>query len=175
MILRHLRAMALPPTLAAAFLFSPQVSAQDTTVPAADPDRGRVVYQRVGYCVTCHGWAADGKSGLSMHAPIGANLRKSELDTEGLTQVIRCGIPGTKMPYHDSAAYRDGKCYGQVMADFKPGTEPVRGKTFRDKQLADLVVYLQAHVIGRGAPTYEECADYFGTSADKACAYLKTN
>lgn len=169
-----LRAIILPPTLAAAVLFSPHAIAQDTAM-VGDPDRGRIVYQRVGYCVTCHGWAGDGQSGISMHAPIGANLRETALDAEGLATVIKCGIPGTKMPYHDSAAYRDDRCYGQVMADFEPGTEPPRGKTFRAKQLTDLIAYLQTHVIGRGKPNYDECADYFGTSATKACAYLKTN
>lgn len=175
MTLRHLRAMALPPALAAAFLFSPHAVAQDDSDVVADPDRGRVVYQRIGYCVTCHGWAGDGKSGISMHAPVGANLRESLLDAEALAVVIQCGIPGTGMPYHDSAAYRDDRCYGQVMADFEGEKPPVRGKTFREKQLADLVAYLQAHVVGLGAPNYDECADYFGTSAVKACAYLKTN
>jgi mono/diheme cytochrome c family protein len=174
MTLRHLCVIALPPTLAAAFLFSPQAVAQDAPAVVGDPDRGRIVYQRVGYCVNCHGWAGDGNSGISMHAPVGANLRETKLDAEGLAEVIRCGIPGTGMPYHESAAYRDDRCYGQVRADFEEGTVPVRGKTFRDRQLADLVAYLQVHMIGFGKPNYNECADYFGPSADKSCGYLKT-
>ena len=175
MTLRHLSAIALPPTIAAAFLFSPHAIAQDSTAVVGDPDRGRIVYQKVGYCVNCHGWAGDGKSGISFHSPAGANLRETKLDAEGLAEVIRCGIPGTEMPYHESGAYRDGRCYGLVLADFEEGTVPSRGKTFRDKPLADLIAYLQAHMIGLGKPNYDECADYFGTSVDKACANMKAD
>lgn len=179
MTLPGLLSVSLPVLMGLAVLFSTFARAQDTTVPAAlvgDPERGRIVFQRVGYCVNCHGWAGDGQSGRNPMSPgSSANLRETQLDTEGLTEVIKCGRPGTQMPYHEAAAYRDDRCYGMVMADFDPGSEPVRGKTFRDKQLADLIAYLQTHEIGRGKPNYEECADYYGTSADKACSYLKAN
>ncbi len=49
------------------------------------------------------------------------------------------------------------------------------GKTFREKPMVDLIAYLQKYVIGQGKPTYEECAQYFDTSAGAACAYLKDN
>jgi mono/diheme cytochrome c family protein len=156
-----------------AALLAPAVMAQDMV---GDADKGRTIYQRVGICVNCHGWAGDGRAGANplSHAAA-ANLRESGLDTAGLVEVIKCGIPGTAMPYHDSAAYSDGRCYGMVMGDYEPGSEPARGKTFRDKQLADLIAYLQTRMIGLGKPTYDECADYFGSSAGKACAYLKSD
>jgi mono/diheme cytochrome c family protein len=141
---------------------------------AGDPVRGKVVFQRVGYCVNCHGWAGDGQSGRNPRSPdAGANLRETSLDTESLAQVIRCGFPGTQMPYHEGPAYKDGRCYGLTNADFEPGFEPIRGKTFTEKDVMNLVAYLQTHMIGLGKPTYEECADYFEKSAEKACAYLK--
>ena len=178
MTLRRLLSVLLLVLNGLAVLFATLARAQDATDPAAligDPERGKIVFQRVGYCVNCHGWAGDGQSGRNplSHAAA-ANLRESQLDKEGLIEVIKCGIPGSKMPYHDGAAYRDDRCYGMVMADFDPGSEPVRGKTFRDKELANLVAYLQTHMIGLGKPNYAECADYFGTSADKACSYLKS-
>jgi len=177
MTLPGLLSVSLPLFMGLAVLFATFAIAQDTT-PAAlvgDPVRGKIVFQRVGYCVNCHGWAGDGQSGRNplSHAAA-ANLRETQLDTEGLTEVIKCGLPGTPMPYHDSAAYRDDRCYGMVMTDFDPGNAPTKGKTFRGKQLADLIAYLQTHMIGKGKPTYDECADYFGGSADTACAYLKT-
>jgi hypothetical protein len=79
------------------------------------------------------------------------------------------------MPYHDAAAYKDDRCYGMVLSDFEPDEAPPRGKTFRDKQLSDLIAYLQTSMIGLGKPTYDECAAYFESSADKACSYLKAN
>ena len=175
MTLRHLSYIVLPSTIAAAFLFSPYAIAQDTIALVGDPDKGRTIYQKVGYCVKCHGWPGDGISGISFQAPAGSSLRATKLDAEGLTEVIRCGIPGTEMPYHEAAAYRDDRCYGLVLSDFEEGTAPVRGKTFPDKQFVDLIAYLQAQMIGLGEPNHDECAAYFGTSADKACAYLETD
>lgn len=138
-----------------------------------DPERGKIVYRSVAYCINCHGWAADGKTGVNLRSPTGSNLRESQLDTEELLTVIRCGIPGTPMPFHDRAAYRDDRCYGMVMSDFDPSSEPMRGKTFHEKDFANVVAYLQAHVIGRGNPTFEECAEFYDNPDAKACSRLK--
>ena len=174
MALRRLRPVILPILLGLA-LFSPtRAGAQETAATVGDPERGKVVFQKIGYCVSCHGWAGDGQAGRNPLArATGSNLRKTQLDPESLAQVIKCGLPGTPMPYHEAAAYRDDRCYGMVMADFGPGEAPVRGKTFRDKDVAHLVAYMQQHIIGLGKPTAEECAQYYGASADKACAYLR--
>lgn len=139
-----------------------------------DPEKGKRIYQRVGICVNCHGWAGDGQSGRNplSHAA-GANLRETKLDSQGLYDTIRCGIPGTQMPYHDSVSYRDDRCFGMVMSDFDEGRRPIKGKTFREKQMVDLIAYLQKYIIGHGKPTYDECVLYFGTSADKSCSSLK--
>ncbi len=177
MTLCGMLSVMLPVSIGPALMASSYARAQDTTDTAAlagDPERGKAVFQRVGYCVNCHGWAGDGQAGRNpMAHAAGASLRETQLDTEGLTEVIKCGLPGTRMPYHDSASYRDDRCYGMVLADFDAGSGPVRGKTFGEKQLVDLVAYLETHVIGLGKPTYDECADYYGASADKACGYLK--
>ena len=178
MALRRPLSVILPALVGLAVLFSTFASAQDTTAAAAlvgDPERGKIVFQKVGYCVSCHGWAGDGQAGRNPLSRAGsANLRETQLDTEGLTEVIKCGLPGTKMPYHEAAAYRDDRCNGMVLTDFEPGGEPIRGKTFRDKDVANLVAYMQTHMIGLGKPTYDECTDYFGASADKSCSYLKS-
>ncbi len=179
MTLPGLLPVLLPVLLGMAVLLSTYARAQETTAPTAlvgDPERGKTVYQKIGYCVNCHGWAGDGQSGRNplSHAAA-ANLRETQLDTKVLTEVIKCGLPGTKMPYHDSAAYRDDRCNGMVMADFDAETKPIRGKTFRDQDLANLVAYMQAQMIGLGKPNYAECEDYYGASASKACAYLKTD
>lgn len=176
---RRRLSVILPMTAGIAILVSTFAMAQDAAMTAAvlgDPERGKAVYQKVGFCTNCHGWAGDGGAGRNpMARGGGVNIRKTGLDAEGLAEVIRCGIPGTAMPYHDSAAYRDDRCYGMVMSDFEPEGAPVRGKTFREKQLADLVAYLQANVIGPDKPTLEQCAAFYGESADKSCAYLVTD
>lgn len=169
----------LPLTAGIAIWFSTFGMAQDISATATlvgDPVRGKAVYQKVGFCTNCHGWAGDGGAGRNpMARGGGVNIRKTGLDAEGLAEVIRCGIPGTAMPYHDSGAYRDDRCYGLVMSDFEPGKAPERGKTFREKQLADLVAYLQAKVLGPDKPTLEQCTEFYGESAEKSCAYLVTD
>lgn len=160
-------------TLAFVTLAVPVTRAQQAIDQAGDPKRGKSVFRSVGLCVNCHGWAADGKTGISWGAPAGANLRETKLDEAALIEAIKCGRPGTPMPYHDRAAYRDDRCYGMVMSDFAPGSEPTRGNTFGDRDVANVVTYLQTHVIGLGKPTYEECADFYDNRAAKACSSMK--
>src|SRR3569833_1062016 len=121
-----------------------------------DAEKGKQVYQRVGVCVNCHGWPGNGRDGVMLQRS-GANLRETKLDAQGLYDTIRCGIPGTQMPYHDSASYKDDRCNGMLMSDFTDDQKPITGKTFSEHQMVDLIAYLQKYVIGHGIPTYDEC------------------
>jgi mono/diheme cytochrome c family protein len=141
-------------------------------VSQGDADRGMKIYKDKA-CTECHGWSGDGLNGRHPRSPQGADLRVTALENDHLAEVIRCGRPFTPMPYHDNVAYKDDRCYGMVAADFDPGEMPPRGKTFREKDLIDLVAYLRRDVIGQGDQTYENCAAFFGSSADRFCAYLK--
>lgn len=170
------RAAALPLaalTLAIVTLTAPIGRAQDAGEITGDPERGRVVFRSVGYCVNCHGWAGDGKSGTNLQAPVGPNLRETALDTTALTEVIGCGRPGTPMPYHDRAAYRDGRCFGMALEDFAAGAEPVRGKTFSDRDVANVVAFLETYVIGRGQPTFAECTEFYDNPSAAACSGME--
>lgn len=139
-----------------------------------DAEKGKRIYQRVGFCVNCHGWPGDGLTGLNPMVHVaGANLRETQMDAQAVYDTIRCGIPGTQMPYFDGASYRDDRCNGLLISDFAPGQKPTMGKTFSEHQMVDLVAYLETYVIGHGKPTYDECVLYFDTSADRACAYLR--
>jgi hypothetical protein len=176
LILQALKLVALGAVALLCFNFA--ALAQFNATPdftQGDAEKGKVIYQRVGVCANCHGWPGDGVSGRNpiSHAGTVANLRESQLDTQALYDVIRCGVPGTHMPYHDSASYKDDRCYGLTFADFDANHQPMKGKTFREKQMVDLIAYLEKYMIGLGKPTYEECVLYFDTSADKSCSYLK--
>lgn len=53
------------------------------------------------------------------------SLRETALDRELPLEVVRCGRPATRMPYHDRNAYKSVDCYGGVTkanlgADFPP-------------------------------------------------------
>lgn len=151
--------------------FAEFVASPDFT--QGDAEKGKRVYQRVGVCANCHGWPGDGESGRNPMVHVaGANLRETQLDPQGLYDVIRCGIPGTQMPYHDRVSYKDERCNGMLLSDFDDIQRPVMGKTFSEQQTVDLIAYLEKYVIGRGKPTYDECALYFD-SPDRSCSYLK--
>lgn len=168
-----LPARALAIAIALLTLVVPVSRAQQLPDLVGDPERGRVVFLKTGGCVNCHGWPGDGRTGIDMRSPTGANLRESQLDKPSLTEVVACGRPATQMPYHDRNAYRDARCYGMVLADFAPDTAPNRGKLLREQDIANVVAYLEAKVLGRGLPTFDECIDAFDNPAAAACKTLK--
>lgn len=162
-----LASLCLSTAVLAEFIAKPDFS-------QGDAENGKLVYQRVAKCVNCHGWPGNGRDGVMLQRG-GANLRETKLDAQGLYDIIRCGIPGTQMPYHDGASYKDDRCNGLLMSDLPADQRPTMGKTLSEHQMVDLIAYLQKYVVGHGKPTYEECALYFDTSADKSCSYLKGN
>lgn len=164
---------ALTLSLALVTATAPSSRAQQPVDPVGDPERGKVVYRSSGLCQSCHGWPADGRTGVNLRSSPGSNLRETELGRDELIQVIACGLPGTAMPFHDRTAYTDGRCNGIVMSDFAPDTEPKRGRSMSDRDIANVVAYLQSDVIGLGKPTFEECVKYFATRTAKVCTYLK--
>lgn len=164
--------------LVAVLCLSSAALAQSTTTTPdftqGDAEKGKLVYQRAGICANCHGWPADGVSGRNpMARGDAANVRETQLDAQGLYDVIRCGLPGTQMPFHDSTSYKDDRCHGLLFSDFDDSQRPVKGKSLNERQMVDLVAYLEKYVVGLGKPTYEECVLYFDTSADRSCSYLK--
>lgn len=138
----------------------------EAALAEADVERGKAVYQRIGICVNCHGWDGAG-TGKNPRSPgNAANLRETQLDAQGLLDVIRCGIPGTPMPYHDSQAYKNPDvCFGMTMDNFEAGQEPDRGKTFREQDQINLVAYLLENVVGKDEATLEDCEAFFGPGA----------
>jgi mono/diheme cytochrome c family protein len=145
----------------------------DPLLAGADIDRGRQVYAKVGVCVSCHGWDGDGTGKNPRSEGAAALLRESGLDAQGFIEIISCGIPGTPMPYHDAQSYKDDRCYGMTKADFEDGQMPHKGKSIKQEDILSLVAYIQTHIQGKPKATYEDCAFYFGASAEKSCAFLK--
>jgi Cytochrome c len=125
-----------------------------------DIARGKIVYEKVGICLQCHGWDGNGR-GRNPRAPgPAALLRGSELDFDTMRYVIACGRPGTAMPYHDRMAYRDDRC-GMLLKDFAEGEAPERGKTMPDKDLDNLVAYIQTTIVGAGKTTLAQCEAFY--------------
>jgi len=143
--------------------------AEDPALAGADLDRGRKMFQDKG-CVGCHGWDGDGLGKNPRSNSFAALLRETTLDGAGLIEVIQCGRPGTGMPFHDTAAYRDDRCYGMTMADFERGLGPVKGMTMPAKDMVNLAAYITSAIKGKPKATLEDCQAFFGASAEKACS-----
>ena len=54
-------------------------------------------------CASCHG--VFGQGGGGGEQPEGPSLRRTQLDKDNLKETVRCGRPGTPMPYFLRGAY----------------------------------------------------------------------
>ena len=91
---------------------------------AQAPDLGRRVYEKAN-CVGCHKWHGGGGGGYGGAA---LSLRETAFERAELVEVVRCGRPATRMPYHDRNAYQGAECYGGT-------TSPTSAPTSRPKPL----------------------------------------
>jgi mono/diheme cytochrome c family protein len=125
---------------------------------------GRRLYEKAN-CIGCHKWHGGGGGGYGGAA---LSLRQTPLDLEQIVEVVRCGRPGTGMPYHDREAYRDDRCYGltqqQVGKDMPP-----RARSFLDAgEIEAVAAYVAAAIKGKGPPTQEDCVAFWG-AASREC------
>jgi mono/diheme cytochrome c family protein len=142
---------------------------------AQSPDdlaAGRSLFIQKGDCKACHGWAGDGRK-MDSQMPDGANLRGMSIDREVLVQTIKCGRPGTGMPAFDRLAYSDGRCFGLKQADLRArGLEmPDPPATLQPNEVALLVDFLLAKVVGKGPLDGAQCIDFWGSEVE-ACKEL---
>lgn len=145
----------------AALAHTPAVAADISTgTVAGDVDKGRSVWRKKGQCAFCHGWSGDGR-GHPRSPGVAANLRQSELDRDAMGMIISCGIAGTAMPYHDRAAYLDGRCFGMSADDFEPGQMPEKGKTFSPDNLENLLAFIFADIKGKPPATLADCETFY--------------
>lgn len=137
----------------------------------AEPDleAGKAVY-RDANCIGCHKWHGGGGGGYGGAA---LSLRETAMDREFLIEVIKCGRPASRMPFHARGAYKAVDCYdGSTEADFGEDLPPKAAKMLRDEQIEAVTDYLLAALKGRGEATYEECVDFWGEGS-RQCASMK--
>src|SRR5712672_1014833 len=65
---------------------------------------GKEIFKSKAVCQYCHKWDASGDQGYGGNA---LSLRSTQLTPEQMTEVVKCGRPGTGMPFHDRFAYTD--------------------------------------------------------------------
>jgi len=157
--------------LSLAFLAGGPAAAQ--TAPTAEEARqlefGKEIFKSKAVCQYCHKWDASGDQGYGGNA---LSLRKTQLTPEQLTEVVKCGRPGTGMPYHDRFAYTDKRCYGHTREEMGNDMPPAGNDFLSNREVEAVVKYLFAKAVGRGPSTYEECLDFWGKDT-RQCEPMK--
>ena len=124
-------------------------------------ERGKSIFMSKGNCAFCHGWAADGR-GNERAQVAASSLRMTELDRAGIDEVIRCGRPGTGMPYHDRQAYKDDRCYGMTREADGEDVPPISDKGLQQREINFILDYLEARILGKPEATVAECIEFWG-------------
>lgn len=142
-------------------VFVAVASAAEQGAPSSRTLRlGKTVYKSA--CSGCHKWHGGGGGGYGGAA---MSLRSTHLDLEQIIEVVRCGRPGTGMPSHVRDPYKDGSCYGITRET--PDIEfPMEANSMlRPDEIAAVSEYVKANLQGKGDPTFDECADYWGENS----------
>jgi mono/diheme cytochrome c family protein len=147
--------------------------ARTQTLASADDARtiefGKEIFKNKATCQFCHKWDGGGDHGYGGNA---LSLRKTQLTREQIVETIKCGRPGTPMPYHDQFAYSDKRCYGLTQADLGKDMPPAAVESLQPREIEAVVKFLLAKVVGHGEATYEDCVDFWGTET-RECEPMK--
>lgn len=158
--------------LAQAVLFGLSLAVFAIPAHAQDANFGKGVWLTEANCADCHGWLGDGNN-EDPRSPRGANLRKTSMTAEQLSETIMCGRPGTAMPYFDLRAYADDahKCYGMTKAQVGDQM-PQPGLAQLTKRHADgLAAFIMRDFAGKGDATKSACEALLG-AGNARCATL---
>jgi mono/diheme cytochrome c family protein len=129
---------------------------------------GKEIYKVKANCQFCHKWDASGDTG---YGGIALSLRKTALNREQFVEVVKCGRPGTAMPYHDQYAYTDKRCYGVTREELGKDL-PLLGESLQPREIDAVVKYLFAKAVGRPPATYEDCVEFWGQDT-RQCEPMK--
>jgi mono/diheme cytochrome c family protein len=135
----------------------------------SDFSAGKAVYKKAN-CMGCHKWHGKGGGG---YGGVASSLRDSPLDEEALALVIRCGRPGSGMPYHKRKAYRgeNRECYASTREELG-NAMPARARYFlKESEIDDVVNYVSNQIQRRGEPGHSDCVAFWGADA-KRCQMM---
>jgi mono/diheme cytochrome c family protein len=134
-------------------------------------ETGQAIYKRAN-CVGCHKWHGDGGGGYGGAA---LSLRKTELDKPQIMETVRCGRPGTGMPYFSRDSYPQNgepQCYGLSSKDLESMHVAQAGVFLRPEEIDAVAEYVLSSVKGKGDPNLADCVAFFGEES-KACDVYK--
>jgi mono/diheme cytochrome c family protein len=148
-------------------LFSGTANAAQNSLEA-----GQAIYKRAN-CVGCHKWHGDGGGGYGGAA---LSLRKTELEKLQIMETVKCGRPGTGMPYFSRDSYpSDGapQCYGLTSEDLETMHVAQAGAFLRPEEIEAVADYVISSIKGKGDPNLADCVAFFGEDS-KACGVYKS-
>jgi hypothetical protein len=135
-------------------------------------ETGQAIYKRAN-CVGCHKWHGDGGGGYGGAA---LSLRKTELEKPQIMETVKCGRPGTGMPYFSRDSYpADGapQCYGLNSKDLEIMHVAQAGVFLRQEEIEAVADYVLSSIKGKGDPNLADCVAFFGEGS-KACGVFKS-
>ena len=144
------------------FIFCNHISA----VNLEKHDYGLNVYKK-GNCMGCHSW--HGKGGGHGAA---VSLRNTNLTLNEIINVIKCGRPGTGMPYFLRKAYKEEKCYDTTFEDYDGSYRPVSSKKFLSSKQIEAVSIFIREVLQNKRLDKNYC-EFFYEKGSKVCLNLK--
>jgi mono/diheme cytochrome c family protein len=133
-------------------------------------DYGREIFKNKAQCQFCHKWDGSGDQGYGGNA---LSLRATQLTRDQMAMVVKCGRPGTGMPFHDHFAYTDKRCYGMTR-EMAGENMPIAAinQPLNPSEIQAVVNYVFSEYVGRGPSTYEECVEFWGADT-KQCEPMK--
>jgi hypothetical protein len=148
------------------------VPASGQTTPTVEEARvlefGKEIFKNKAVC-QYYKWDASGDQRYGGNA---LSLRATHLTPDQLTEVVKCGRPGTGMPYHDRFAYTDKRCYSYTREEMGKDVPPAGNDFLSQREIDAAVKYLFTKDVGRGPATYEDCVDFWGKDT-RQCDPLK--
>src|ERR1700730_11962424 len=162
---------ALIAAAAVAAALSAPCAALGQSATTSDPtDAGKAVFKRAN-CFGCHKWHGNGGGGYGGDA---LSLRKTELTREQIIETVRCGRPGTGMPFFERGAYDSVQCHGMNRQDAGNQMPPEAGVFLRAKDVEEVADYVIAHIKGKEEPTLAECVSFFSETSRVCDIYQKS-
>ena len=148
------------------FFSTSPVLADDPAPSQRTLTHGKEVY-RSANCTGCHKWHGAGGGG---YGGLALSLRATTLDRQSIVDVVRCGRPGTHMPYHETKAWDEGRCYGGAKrTDMDPTVFPSFGISMTEREIQSVADYVIAVLRGKGEPTRDECMAFWGADSERVC------
>ena len=122
---------------------------------------GLKIYKKAN-CANCHSWHGNGgKGGYG----IGVSLRNANNSLDQLANIIKCGIPGTQMPFYFKNSYNNTQCYGMLFNDFSEKEKPNNiGKFLNKKEIFILSQFIFNELQGRQL-NKNYCINYFSKNS----------